>query len=138
MRINQIRSGAIVIAGSGMCTGGRIKHHLKHNIWREHAHLMIVGFQARGTLGRALVEGARHIRLWGETVQVKARVHTIGGLSAHADHQGLLDWYRHFEGRPRVALVHGEPEAMDALAQRLESQYQVHVVQAEFRQKLTL
>ncbi len=63
MKINQIQSGAIIIAGSGMCTGGRIKHHLKHNIWRKHTHLMIVGFQARGTLGRALVDGAKHIRL---------------------------------------------------------------------------
>jgi metallo-beta-lactamase family protein len=138
MKINQIRSGAIIIAGSGMCTGGRIKHHFKHNIWREHAHVMIVGFQARGTLGRALVDGAERIRLWGESVQVKAKVHTIGGLSAHADQQGLIDWYGGFEGRPRVALVHGEPEAMDTLGQRLKSEYRADVVQTGFQQELTL
>ncbi len=138
MKINQIASGAIIIAGSGMCTGGRIKHHLKHNIWREHAHVMIVGFQARGTLGRSLVDGARHIRLWGETVQVNAKVHTIGGLSAHADQRGLLDWYGQFENRPRVALVHGEPEAMDVLAGQLTREYRAEVMQAEFGQKLVL
>ncbi|MDH5564884.1 MAG: MBL fold metallo-hydrolase [Nitrospirota bacterium] len=136
MKINRRESGAIIIAGSGMCTGGRIKHHLKHNIWREHAHVMIVGFQARGTLGRALVDGAKHIRLWGETIQVKAQVHTIGGLSAHADQQGLMDWYHHFQKRPRVVLVHGEPKAMDALDHRLQSEYHADVVQAKFQQKL--
>ena len=99
---------------------------------------MIVGFQARGTLGRALVDGAKRIRLWGETIQVKAQIHTIGGLSAHADQQGLLDWYGQFEGRPRVALVHGETEAMDTLATRLKNKYQTDVVQADFKQKLEL
>ncbi|MCK4508705.1 MAG: MBL fold metallo-hydrolase [Desulfuromonadales bacterium] len=138
MQINQIKSGAIIIAGSGMCTGGRIKHHFKHNLWRNHAHVMIVGFQARGTLGRALVDGAKCIRLWSETVQVKAKVHTIGGLSAHADQDGLVDWYSHFENRPRVALVHGEPEAIDALAQRLKRDCGADVVPANFQQKLML
>jgi metallo-beta-lactamase family protein len=136
-KINRKQSGAIIIAGSGMCTGGRIKHHLKHNIWRKQAHVMIVGFQARGTLGRALVDGAKYIRLWGETIQVKAKVHTIGGLSAHADQQGLMDWYHHFEKRPRVVLVHGEPEAMDALAHRMKNEYHADVVPANFQQKLT-
>jgi metallo-beta-lactamase family protein len=119
MAINRIRSGAIVIAGSGMCTGGRIKHHFKHNIWRQNCHVLIVGFQARGTLGRKLVDGAKEISLWGETVSVAARVHTIGGFSAHADCHGLLDWYGGFEGRPPIALVHGEPDPMNALAQQV-------------------
>jgi len=138
MKINEIRSGAIIIAGSGMCTGGRIKHHLKHNVWREDSHVMIVGFQARGTLGRSLVDGAHHIRLWGEAIQVRAQVHTIGGLSAHADQQGLLDWYGHFKDRPPVALVHGEPEAMDSLGAQIKSQFGTKVTMAEFRQTLEL
>ncbi|MGD2140354.1 MAG: MBL fold metallo-hydrolase [Burkholderiales bacterium] len=138
MKINQLSSGAIIIAGSGMCTGGRIKHHMKHNIWRKHAHLMIVGFQARGTLGRKLVDGANHIRLWGETIQVNAQVHTIGGLSAHADRKGLLDWYGHFRDRPPVVLVHGEPDAMDSLGDALVSQYDARVTKAQFGQKLEL
>ncbi|WP_440995193.1 MBL fold metallo-hydrolase RNA specificity domain-containing protein [Arhodomonas sp. SL1] len=122
MGLNSIRAGAIIIAGSGMCTGGRIKHHLKHNVWRPETQLVITGFQAAGTLGRALVDGAHHIRLWGETVRVQAKVHTVGGLSAHADQQGLLDWYDGFRGAPPpVAVVHGEPAAQDALVAALRS-----------------
>lgn len=127
MAINRIQTGAIIIAGSGMCTGGRIKHHLKHQLWREHTHVIMVGFQARGTPGRALVDGASHIRLWGETIRVAAQVHTIGGLSAHADQAGLIDWYRQFDGRPAVALVHGEEVAMDTLAAKLRDEERVKV-----------
>jgi len=122
MAINQIRSGAIVIAGSGMCSGGRIKHHFKHNIWRRNCHVLIVGFQARGTLGRMLVDGAKQINLWGEVVSVSAKIHTIGGFSAHADRDGLLEWYGHFDGRPPLALVHGEPEAIEPLAEQVKAQ----------------
>ncbi len=127
MRINRMRAGAIIIAGSGMCTGGRIRHHLKHHVWREHCHVLFVGFQARGTLGRALVDGAKEINLWGETIRVAAQIHTIGGLSAHADRDGLLQWYRYFEGRPPVALVHGEPTAIDGLRQRLQQDFKTRV-----------
>ena len=113
--INRITSGAIILAGSGMCDGGRIRHHFKHQIWRERTHVLISGFQARGTLGRQLVEGAREISLWGEKVRVAARIHTIGGLSAHAGQSGLLHWLGGFRGQPRVMLVHGEPQAISAL-----------------------
>ncbi len=121
MAINQIRSGAIVIAGSGMCSGGRIKHHFKHNIWRRNCHVLIVGFQARGTLGRLLVDGATQINLWGEVVSVSAKIHTIGGFSAHADRDGLLEWYGHFDGRPPLALVHGEAQAIEPLAEQVKA-----------------
>ncbi len=127
MAINRIQAGAIIIAGSGMCNGGRIKHHLKHQVWREHTHIIMVGFQASGTPGRALVDGASHIRLWGETIRIAAQVHTIGGLSAHADQAGLIDWYRQFDKRPTVALVHGEEGAMDTLADKLRSDLQARV-----------
>ncbi|OGI41767.1 MAG: MBL fold metallo-hydrolase [Candidatus Muproteobacteria bacterium RBG_16_64_11] len=122
MAINRIQSGALIIAGSGMCNGGRIRHHLKHNLWREQCHVIFTGFQARGTLGRSLVDGTSQVRLWGETIRVAAQIHTIGGLSAHADQAGLLEWYRGF-GRPRptVALVHGEPPAMETLAEKLKA-----------------
>jgi len=119
MAINLIRSGAIVIAGAGMCTGGRIKHHLKHNLWRCDCHVIMVGFQARGTLGRSLVDNAKQVRLWGETVRVAAKIHTIGSLSAHADQRGLLDWYSNFAHRPPVALVHGEEIASNVLSTAL-------------------
>jgi len=129
MQLNRIRSGAIIIAGSGMCTGGRIKHHLKHNVWRNDCHIIIVGFQARGTLGRLLVDGAKHIRLWGETLHVQATIHTIGGLSAHADQLGLMDWYGHFKNRPPLFLVHGETDSMQVLAERIQTDLhaQVHI-----------
>ncbi len=117
--INKLAGGAVIIAGSGMCEGGRIKHHLKNNVWRRGCHVIIVGYQAHGTLGRRLVDGARHIKLWGESMRVAAEIHTIGGLSAHADQDGLVDWYRAIGNRPAVYLVHGESEAQATLAERL-------------------
>jgi metallo-beta-lactamase family protein len=138
MRINKIRSGAIIIAASGMCTGGRIKHHLKNNVWRKECDVIIVGFQARGTTGRALVDGARHIRLWGETIRVGASVHTIGGLSAHADAAGLTAWYQGFRRRPPVYLVHGEQQSREALAERLQATCGVHAVLPQVGQTIDL
>jgi metallo-beta-lactamase family protein len=136
--LNERRSGAIIIAGSGMCTGGRIRHHLAHNVWRKECHVMILGFQARGTTGRALVDGAAYIRLWGEEVRVAAKVHTIGGLSAHADQRELLDWYGNFKNRPRVVLVHGEPAAQETLAQRFRESIGVHAELAEAGREIEL
>jgi metallo-beta-lactamase family protein len=123
MRINAIESGAMVIAGSGMCTGGRILHHLKHNLWRPECHVVIIGYQAHGTLGRRLVDGASHVRIFQEAIRVEARIHTVGGLSAHADRDGLVAWYGGFSNRPPVRLVHGEPRAQDALAATLRATY---------------
>ena len=138
MKINGIGSGAIIIAGSGMCTGGRIKHHLKYNVSKKDSRILIVGFQARGTLGRALVDGAQKIRLFGEEKNVAATVHTIGGLSAHADQQGLLDWYGNFKGRPPLYLVHGEEEAMAALKQEADLRFSFNAEIAEFEQRVNL
>jgi len=121
MAINRIRAGAIIIAGSGMCDGGRIRHHFKHNLWREQCHIIFAGFQARGTLGRSIVDGAKTVKLWGENIRVAAQIHTVGGLSAHADQSGLMAWYQNFDRRPPVALVHGEPEPMDTLAKCLRA-----------------
>ena len=129
--LNQIHSGAIIIAGSGMCTGGRIRHHLKHNVWRNKTHIMMVGFQARGTTGRALVDGAKHIRLWGETIKVSAQVHTIGGLSAHADQRELINWLGHFNPRPATYLVHGEEKALLALQAEIQARHQFEARIAE-------
>jgi len=122
MAINEIDSGAIVIAGSGMCTGGRVLHHLKHNLWKPDSQVVIVGFQAHGTLGRKLVDRAEMVRVLGEEIRVNARIHTVGGLSAHADQAGLINWYRGFAGAPPVLLVHGESLAQTSLAQVLREQ----------------
>jgi metallo-beta-lactamase family protein len=126
-RIDEIHSGAIVIAGSGMCTGGRILQHLRRNLSRPECHVVLVGFQAQGTLGRRLVDGAAHVRLLHETVEVAAQIHTIGGLSAHADRSGLLAWYGGFEGTPPVCLVHGESGAQESLADALRARFGANV-----------
>jgi metallo-beta-lactamase family protein len=138
MAINRIRGGALIIAASGMCSGGRIMHHLKHNAWRRETHIIIIGYQAHGTIGRALVDGAEHIRLWGETIKVKAKVHTIGGLSAHADQAGLMHWYGNFRNRPPLVLVHGEPESQQALAAAIRKEYQATVTIADSGMEIDL
>jgi metallo-beta-lactamase family protein len=106
--INRIKSGAIIMAGSGMCEGGRIAHHLKHNLWRSECSVVFTGFQAKGTLGRRIVDGASHVHVLGEEIAVKARVYTINGFSAHADQKELLEWLSSFENKPEVFIVHGE------------------------------
>ncbi len=136
MTINQVRSGAIIIAGSGMCSGGRIHHHLKNNIWRPECHLLIVGYQAHGTLGRRLVDGVEQIKLFGENYAVRARVHTIGGLSAHADQADLLEWYGAFDNRPRVYLVHGEERAQLPLLAKLRSELDAPAAIAKYAQTI--
>ena len=138
MAINKVESGAIIIAGSGMCTGGRIRHHLKNNIWRPQCHLVIVGYQAAGTLGRRLVDGADEIRLWGDSYRVRAQRHTIGGLSAHADQQDLIDWYASFKGHPPVYLVHGEERGQKPLLEKLREDPKVPAYIARYRQKIVI
>jgi len=138
MALNRVHSGAIIIAGSGMCSGGRIKQHLKHNIWRSDCHVIISGFMASGTLGRKLVDGAKRIKLWGETVKVAARIHTIGGLSAHADQTGLKNWYDNFNNRPPIVLVHGEEQAQQCLSKVLQTELNATVTIAKYGQKIDL
>jgi metallo-beta-lactamase family protein len=120
MALNNVRGGAIIVAGSGMCTGGRVRHHLKHNLWREASSIVFVGYAARGTLARIIIDGAKTVRLFGEEIPVRARIYTINGFSAHADQAQLLAWQRH-TGAPRTFLVHGEEETMREFASRLKS-----------------
>ncbi|MBL3538439.1 MBL fold metallo-hydrolase [Aminivibrio sp.] len=117
--INEIRH-AVVVAGSGMVNGGRIVHHLKHGIWDPKNHVVFVGYQARGTLGRRIVEGEKNIRIAGEDVTVKAEIHTINGFSAHADRDDLLAWASNFTTPPLFLITHGEPESSLAFSQTLE------------------
>ena len=125
MAINRIERGAVVIAGSGMANGGRILHHLRHRLDRRETHVVFVGYQAEGTLGRKLVNGAKWVRIHGGDVQANAQVHTVGGLSAHADQHGLIEWYSGFDPHPPLALVHGEDEARETLAGEIEKRFGV-------------
>ncbi len=107
-KLNKIKSGAIIIAGSGMCDGGRIRHHFKHNLWRPECSIIFTGFQVRGSLGRLIVDGIKNVRVLGEEIAVRAKVYTIGGFSAHADQKELLEWLGSFKNKPEVFIVHGE------------------------------
>jgi metallo-beta-lactamase family protein len=140
MKINQLQGPAIVIAGNGMCTAGRIKHHLKHNLWRPGASIVIVGFQAEGTTGRQIVDGAKMVTIFGEKIAVRAKVFTIGGLSSHADQADLLDWVGHLAGKskPRVFIIHGEPESSEALASAIRDRFNLDVHVPRWREVLNL
>jgi len=120
--INRVSGGAIIIAASGMCDAGRIKHHLRNNLGRDENSVVFVGFQARGTLGRKLVDGAKEVRLFGEDISVHARVYTIGGLSAHADQAALMGWLGRFTKPPRACfVVHGEAETAQIFAEKIRA-----------------
>ncbi len=123
MALNQIRSGAIIISASGMCDAGRIRHHLRHNLPRRECSILFPGFQAQGTLGRCLIEGAERVRIFGEDIPVRAAIHSVDGLSAHADQKALLDWARGFAHPPaQTFVVHGEESAALAFAELLQQQ----------------
>jgi len=118
--LNRISGGAVIIAGSGMCSGGRIRHHLRHNLARNNCAVIFVGYAARGTLARRIIDGAPSVNLFGEEVPVRARVHTINGFSAHADQAELLKWHRQTLAG-RTFLVHGDPEVMSRFADQLQA-----------------
>ena len=116
--LNNVRGGAIIMAGSGMATGGRVRHHLKHNISHEEGCVIFVGFAAKGTLARQIIDGQNPVHILGDDIPVRARIHTINGFSAHADQAELLKWHGH-TGAGRTFLTHGEEAAMQAFASRL-------------------
>jgi metallo-beta-lactamase family protein len=118
--INEIQGGAVVMAGSGMCTGGRVRHHLKHNLWRRDSSILFVGYAAEGTLARRIIDGAKTVHLFDEEIPVKARIHTINGFSAHADRRELLDWHGRVDGIETTFLVHGDEGAMRHFARQLK------------------
>ncbi|MBR1861327.1 MAG: MBL fold metallo-hydrolase [Lachnospiraceae bacterium] len=122
--INFIDTPKVIISASGMCEAGRIRHHLKHNLWRKECTILFVGYQANGTLGRAIIEGAREVKLFGESIGVNAEIKQIAGLSGHADKQGLIDWISAFEEKPKkVFIVHGEDSVTTQFAETLKIEY---------------
>ncbi|MCJ7664029.1 MAG: MBL fold metallo-hydrolase [Desulfobacterales bacterium] len=168
IKINKQQGSAIIISANGMCTAGRIKHHLKHNLCRPGASIIIVGFQAQGTTGRQIVDGAKTTTIFGEKVAVRARVFTIGGFSAHADQADLLTWVSHFAEKPRPPeaeaeggslasgpdqrvtsglagdplvrcfIIHGEPTSSEALAGAIRERFGLDVYVPQLREVLSL
>lgn len=137
--INETPGPAIIIAANGMCTAGRIKHHLKHNLWRPGASIVIVGYQAVGTTGRKIVEGAKSVKIFRENVDVKAKVYTIGGFSAHADQKDLLEWVSNFkESKPKVFVIHGEATSSQKFADKIQSNFGFEAYIPEWRERLIL
>jgi metallo-beta-lactamase family protein len=121
MALNRFHGGAVILAGSGMCTGGRVRHHLKHNLWREESSIVFVGYAAIGTLARRIIDGAEQVKVYGEEIPVRAQVYTINGFSAHADQEELLAWHRKLGNPQRTFLVHGEAEVMQRFAHLLSN-----------------
>lgn len=123
--INFFKHPAIIISASGMADAGRILHHLKHNLWRSESTILFVGFQAEGTLGRRLVDGVKRVRILGEDIIVRAKIESIDGFSAHADQRGLLDWVGEMQAPKLAFLIHGEDEALQVLASKLEADLKI-------------
>jgi len=122
-RVNAMDEPAIVIAGSGMCTAGRIRHHLKHGIWDPRNTVLFVGYQAPGTLGRILLDGAEEIKMMGDTYAVKAEITKVGSFSAHADQLELTNWLTSFREKPKtVFLIHGESDTLESFSASLNEQ----------------
>jgi len=131
--LNDMRGPAMIIASSGMATGGRIVHHLKHHVWQPDVSVLITGFQAQGTPGRQLVDGADHLTLMGDRVPVRASVHTLNGFSAHAGQTDLVRWFAPLaDDRPRLALTHGEQAAREALAAVIAAQYGIQAALPDY------
>ena len=134
--INEDSRPGIIISASGMCDSGRIKHHLKHHLWRKESHIVIIGYQGEGTIGRRLVDGAKRIRLFGEEIAVKAHIHTLGGFSAHADQKGLLEWLSHFNNpQLEVFVNHGEEKISIELGQIIRQKFHFKTVIPQWMEK---
>lgn len=137
--LNMSDESKIIISASGMCDAGRIKHHLKHNLWRKDSAIIFVGYQADGTLGRKLVDGAKTVRIFDEEIAVKARIETIEGFSGHADRDGLLSWIGAMTNKPvQIMLVHGEPEVITRFSQSIEDMFAIDVHIAKLDETVVL
>ena len=137
--INAYNNPAIVISASGMCNAGRIKHHLKHNVWRPGASIIFVGYQGVGTPGRSLVEGCKKITLFGEDMEVRAKIYSINSFSAHAGQTQLLDWLSPLAAsNPRVVIVHGEEKAQQILSGLIKQRFGLETIIPAYLEEMTI
>lgn len=138
-KINELKGGAMIISASGMAEAGRIKHHLKHNLWRPEATILFVGYQAEGTLGRRIKDGAKRVKIFGEEIIVNAQIVTIDGFSAHADRTELLRWLRKFRTKPKkVFLVHGEEDVLPQFAAQIEQELNLTTYIPQYKETVEL
>jgi len=127
--LNTSPESKVIISANGMCTAGRIKHHLKHNLWRKESSIVFVGYQAEGTLGRRIKEGAKEVKIFGEEIRVNAQIHALEGFSAHADQAEIMQWLRNFKKRPKkIFLVHGEQEALATLSDLIQQELNMDTI----------
>jgi metallo-beta-lactamase family protein len=125
--INEDKTPKVILSASGMCDAGRVRHHLKHNLWRPESMVLFVGYQTVGTLGRILVDGARSVKLFGEEIEVRAQIDVLPGVSGHADKEGLLRWLAGFREKPKLIFVnHGDPESADSFTKCLNEEKGYH------------
>ena len=125
-QLNFSRESKVIISASGMCTAGRIKHHLKHNLWRKESSIVFVGYQAEGTLGRRIKEGEKVVKIFGEEIQVNAEIYSLEGFSGHADREGILQWIKSFKNKPqKIFVVHGEEEATKEISRKIEEELKI-------------
>jgi metallo-beta-lactamase family protein len=132
IKLNDFKGGAVIMAGSGMCTGGRILHHLRHHLGKDNTSVIFVGYAAAGTLARRIIDGARHVNVLGDDIKVRARIHTINGFSAHADQKELVDWQHGIGTKERTFVVHGEPKIMTELAPHLDQPVTIPALHQSF------
>jgi metallo-beta-lactamase family protein len=138
-RLNDVQGPCMIIAGSGMCNAGRITHHLRHNLWRPETSVLIVGYQAEGTLGRKLVDGNKSVKIFGERIAVRAQIHKLGGFSAHAGQSDLLKWFNAMAPcRPKVVLTHGEDKAREVLSGIIRHRYGLQPVLPQYGDTIIL
>lgn len=139
MRLNTVHGNTIIISASGMCDSGRIKHHLKHNLWRQESTVLFVGYQAEGSLGRRILNGEKTVRIHGEEIHVCANIRTIEAFSAHADQTALINWLRNFKTVPKkVILVHGEDDALNKLSEKIKQELHFPVMIPEWLDSIQL
>jgi len=138
-QLNFSRESKVIISASGMCTAGRIKHHLKHNLWRKESSIVFVGYQAEGTLGRRIKEGEKVVKIFGEEIQVNAEICSLEGFSGHADREGIIQWIKSFKNKPKkIFLVHGEEEATEEISRKIEEESKIKTYIPELGESVSI